>query len=63
MPHPTPYSREFHAIRRAFPGIFDRASTEPSPAPASGTHEMADSEPNRSIADFASRSDSEIGTE
>ncbi len=28
MPHPTPYSREFDALRQAFPGVFDRPVRE-----------------------------------
>ena len=34
MPHPTPYSMEFEAIRQAFPGIFDRRGAELPPANA-----------------------------
>lgn len=31
MPHPTPYSRQFDAIRAAFPRLFEWPGTESRP--------------------------------
>ena len=31
MPHPTPYSRQFDAIRSAYPRLFDRAGRDDAP--------------------------------
>ncbi len=33
MPHPTPYSRQFDAIRTAFPGLFEPPASEAPPTP------------------------------
>jgi hypothetical protein len=31
MPHPTPYSRQFDAIRSAYPALFERPGSESRP--------------------------------
>ncbi|MDB5656758.1 MAG: hypothetical protein JWQ94_4371 [Tardiphaga sp.] len=37
MPHPTPYSRQFDAIRSAFPGLFERPGSEAPPVARGGS--------------------------
>ena len=45
MPHPTPYSRQFNAIRSAFPRLFERPGDEAQPlAHADGSDTTTESQ-------------------
>jgi hypothetical protein len=63
MPHPTPYSRQFDAIRQAFPGVFDRAGEELRQVEATGTTEPKTNVGNASIADLHAGRGGEMETE
>lgn len=55
MPHPTPYSREFDAIRRAFPGVFDRPGGEAPQMECNDANIAASDMHNTSIIYFYAR--------
>jgi len=40
MPHPTPYSRQFDAIRSTYPGLFERSGNEARPGVQTGSSDQ-----------------------
>lgn len=63
MPHPTPYSRQFDAIRQAFPGVFDRTGGELRQVETAGTTEPTTVVCNAPIVHLYARRDGKMEME